>query len=207
MAPTSSAAFLEAVANRRSVYTISNESTVSDEKLKEILTTTLEETPSTFGSFTTRLVLLVKKDHEKLWDITAEVLKAIVPAEGWEATKTKIDSFKAGYGTVLFYEDPENTKALQSKFAIYADRFPEWSAHTSAMHQYIVWTALEAEGLGASLQHYNPLIDAKVSAEWGIPLEWSLIAMLPFGKPTAPAGPKPTGMKKPIEERLKVFGA
>lgn len=60
---------------------------------------------------------------------------------------------------------------------------------------------------GASLQHYNPLIDPKVSAEWNIPLEWKLVAQMPFGKPTAPAGPKPLGMKKPVEERLKVYGA
>lgn len=59
---------------------------------------------------------------------------------------------------------------------------------------------------GASLQHQT-LVDAKASAEWGINPEWSLIAMMPFGKPTAPAGPKPAQMKKPIEERLKVFGA
>ena len=30
------------------------------------------------------------------------------------------------------------------------------------MLQLVVWTALEAEGLGATLQHYNPLIDDEV---------------------------------------------
>jgi predicted oxidoreductase (fatty acid repression mutant protein) len=28
------------------------------------------------------------------------------------------------------------------------------------MHQLVVWTALEIEGYGASLQHYNELIEA-----------------------------------------------
>jgi predicted oxidoreductase (fatty acid repression mutant protein) len=38
------------------------------------------------------------------------------------------------------------------------------------MHQFAAWTALEAEGLGANLQHYNPLPDQKASEIWNIPL-------------------------------------
>lgn len=67
-----------------------------------------------------------------------------------------------------------------------------------------VWTALEAEGLGCNLQHYNPLIDVKVANEWGIDSEWGLKAQMVFGKPTAPPGPK---QMIPAEERMKVFGA
>lgn len=36
------------------------------------------------------------------------------------------------------------------------------------MHQLVVWTALETEGLGATLQHYNPIIDDEVKNEWNI---------------------------------------
>lgn len=42
------------------------------------------------------------------------------------------------------------------------------------MHQYMLWTALEAEGLGANLQHYNPLPNQKASEIWKIPLQWDL---------------------------------
>lgn len=73
-----------------------------------------------------------------------------------------MDSFKAGYGTVLFFEDQSIVKSLQEQFALYADNFPIWSQQTSGMHQLVVWTALEGEGLGATLQHYNPLIDDEV---------------------------------------------
>ena len=107
----------------------------------------------------------------------------------------------------MFFEDPENTKALQSKFEFAKDKFPVWAQHTSAIHQFIVWTALTNSGLGANLQHYNPLIDEKVQETFKVPKEWQLIAQLVFGKPTAPAGPKATGMKKPLSERLFVHGA
>ena len=77
-------------------------------------------------------------------------------------------------------------------------------AYTQGILQFVVWTALEAEGLGATLQHYNELIASQVASTWGLPESWTLIAQMPFGKPTAPAGEKTF---QPIEgERLKVFG-
>lgn len=49
------------------------------------------------------------------------------------------------------------------------------------MHQYVLWTALEAEGCGCNLQHYNPLIDNRVKEEWKVDAEWSLKGQLVFG--------------------------
>lgn len=47
--------------------------------------------------------MLLKAEHEKLWDITKEVLKGVVPADQFEGTAQKIDGFRAGYGTVCFF--------------------------------------------------------------------------------------------------------
>lgn len=58
------------------------------------------------------------------------------------------------------------------------------------MLQFTVWTALEAEGLGANLQHYNPLIDQRVAAEWKVPESWKLNAQLVIGGRAGEAGPK-----------------
>lgn len=49
------------------------------------------------------------------------------------------------------------------------------------MAQLTVWTALAEENLGATLQHYNPLIDTAVANEWQLPKSWKLIAQMPFG--------------------------
>lgn len=67
----------------------------------------------------------------------------------------------------------------------------------------LVWTLLEAEGLGASLQHYNPMIDERVSQEWNVPSEWRLQAQLVFGKSTGPTREK---VFEPVEKRLFVYG-
>lgn len=74
------------------------------------------------------------------------------------------------------------------------------------MLQFAVWTALEAEGLGASLQHYNPLVDARVAEEWKVPVTWKLTAQLVFGG-RASTEPLPEKTFLPLEEKLKVFGA
>jgi predicted oxidoreductase (fatty acid repression mutant protein) len=71
------------------------------------------------------------------------------------------------------------------------------------MHQFAIWTALEAEGLGCNLQHYNPLIDAKVAEKWGVDSDWELNAQLVFGKPEGKAGEK---QFQSLESRVKVFG-
>ena len=72
-------------------------------------------------------------------------------------------------------------KGLQEKFVLYADNFPIWSEQSSGMAQLAVWTALSDADIGASLQHYNPLVDAETAKTWNIPASWKLRAMMPFG--------------------------
>ncbi|HDR7889733.1 TPA: nitroreductase family protein [Bacillus toyonensis] len=192
--------FYTALKERRTYYGINKEVQVSDEKIKEIVEFTVKHTPSAFNSQTARLVVLFCEAHDKLWDITTETLRKVVGDGDFSGTQQKMDSFKAGYGTVLFFEDEAIVKSLQEKFAAYAENFPIWSHQASGMHQLVVWTGLEAEGLGASLQHYNPLIDDEVKQEWNVPANWKLIAQMPFGNPTATPGEKEF---QPLEERVK----
>ncbi|MBN2984327.1 MULTISPECIES: nitroreductase family protein [Cohnella] len=204
MSHTATAAdFLTAVKARRSYYAIGKESPVSDERIHQLIEEAVKHTPSAFNSQSTRIVLLLGAQHDKLWDMTENVLRGIVGDESkFQSTKEKMDSFRNGHGTVLFFEDQEVVRQLQQQFALYKDNFPVWSEHASAMHQFVVWTSLEAEGLGASLQHYNPIIDDEVKRTWNLPDSWKLIAQMPFGKPLAAPGEKEF---QPLEQRVKVF--
>lgn len=194
--------FLTAVADRRSFYSISKASTVSDTRIKEIIDHAVKYTPSAFNSQSTRVVLLLGKHHEQLWDMAKEALRKIVPAENFGSTEDKINSFKNGYGTILYFEDSSIIEGLQNQFALYKDNFPVWSQQANGMHQFVIWTALEEEGLGASLQHYNEIIEADVKKEWKLPDNWKLIAQMPFGKPAASPDEK---NYLPIEERVILF--
>ena len=194
--------FKEALQNRRTCYAINDRSSVPDAEIREIVDFALLHVPSAFNSQSTRLVLLLKAQHKKLWGIVMDSLRAVVPPENFAQTEEKINSFAAGYGTVLFFEDPKVVEDLQGRFPTYADRFPVWSQHTSAMHQLAIWTMLEDVGMGASLQHYNPLIDDKVKAAWGLNPKWTLVAQMPFGGLAQAPDPKEY---LPLDERRKVF--
>ena len=189
---------------RRTIYPLNKELTISKERIQEIVNQATLHTPSAFNSQSNRVVVLFGEEHEKLWDLTADILRTIVPAENWKPTGDKMAMFRAAAGTVLFFDDMDTVATLQAQWAPYADKFPTFATESLAMQQFLTWTALELEGLGANLQHYSPLIDEKVQQTWKIPSTWRLDAQLVFGGKAGEAGEKAF---KPVEERVKVFGA
>lgn len=195
--------FKDVIKHRRTYYSISNASPISDKEIQEIVEYAVLHVPSPFNSQSTRIVLLLGDNHRKLWGIVKESLQKIVPEENFKATADKIDNcFASGYGTVLFFEDQTVVQGLQNAFPPYSENFPKWSEHTSAMHQFAIWGMLEDAGFGASLQHYNPLIDAEVTKAWGLDANWKLISQMPFGMPTAEPGEKEFSS---LEKRVLVF--
>lgn len=190
----------EAAKNRRSIYAIGRKEVVSKERIQEIVNNAMLFAPTAFNSQSGRIVVLFDQNHDRLWEITREALRPLVPADAFASTEAKLDSFKAGSGTILFFEDMSVVKGLEEQFALYKDNFQPWSLQSSGMLQYIVWTALGAEGLGASLQHYNPVIDQDVKEAFHIPASYKLIAQMPFGSIEAEAG-EPAAI--PVEERVR----
>ncbi|KAK0674056.1 Nitroreductase-like protein [Cercophora samala] len=203
-APAGADAFLSYVKARRTIYTLNKDLPVPTDRVQEIVKEALLHVPSSFNSQSNRVLVLLGAEHDKFWDLTTSILKSIVPEASFASTAARMAGFKAGAGTVLFFEDQDVVKGMQEKFALYADRFDPWAGHSSAMLQFAVWTALEAEGLGANLQHYNPLVDEKVQQEWSVPATWKLSAQLVFGGRAGEAGDKTF---EPLETKYKVFGA
>lgn len=196
--------FLELIKNRRSIYTIGKNITHTTTDLTTLIQETIKQSPSSFNSQSSRAVILFHAEHEKFWNfVRKELAQYAANEEALNKTNAKIDSFAAGVGTVLFFEDQQVIADLQARFALYAENFPIWSEHSTAIAQFSVWSALHTEGLGASLQHYNPIVDEKVHAEWHIPTSWKLRAQLVFGSVEAPAAEK-TYIDD--AERFKVFG-
>lgn len=189
---------------RRSIYALSDNMPVSNDEVVDLVQHAILHTPSAFNSQSTRIVVLFGADHNKLWDITEETLKDIVnDEEKFQGTKDKIAGFRAGAGTIMFFEDKGVVKKMQENAPLYADKFPIWAHQTSAMHQYVIWTALASLDIGANLQHYNPVIDQKVADAWNIAEDWEINAQMVFGAIGQPAGDKAF---QPVDERMKVFG-
>ena len=193
---------LQLIEKRRSIYALGDRKILGEERIAEIVQEAVKHCPTAFNSQSSRVVVLFGKNHHKLWDIVVQNLKKIVPEKDFAKTEGKIASFAAGYATILFFEDETVVTQLQQKFPLYADNFPKWALQSNGMLEYIVWMALEADDAGASLQHYNPLIDDDVKKEWNLPQTWKLLAQMPVGSVEAPADEKDF---LPLEERVKIF--
>ena len=182
---------LDLAKKRRSIYALGRNVEQSQDDIANLIKEDIKWAPTPFNNQTTRAVILFNENHEKLWDIVAKRLKSEVPTEAaYQKTLEKINGFKAAFGTVLFYTDEKIVHRFENDFALYADNFADWSEQAQGNAQFAVWTSLAENGIGANLQHYNPLIDDQVKEAFNIPDSWKLRAQLDFGSIEAPAGDK-----------------
>lgn len=194
---------IELLKKRRSAYHIGKNVTLSDEEITTLVKEAVKESPTSFNSQTARVVILFGEAHNKLWDITEKQLRNEVPdEEAFQATVQKLASFRAGYGTILLFEDQDVVRGLQEQFSLYAENFPIWSEQGSGIASMSIWLSLTENNIGASLQHYNPLIDADVQKEWDLPENWLLRGQMPFGSIESEPAEK---AYLPESERFRVF--
>ncbi|MCM0583510.1 nitroreductase family protein [Weissella diestrammenae] len=183
--------FLNLEAKRRSIYALGKQVTVGDDQLVSLIETAIKEAPTSFNNQTVRAVILFGEKHDQAWDLVADRLKSEVPDEAaWEATQNKVNGFKAGYATVLFYTDTDVVKQFENDFALYADNFYDWSEQGHGIATYATWLAITEAGLGGTIQHYNPLIDDSFAQAFDIPSNWRLRSQFVIGSIEAPAGEK-----------------
>lgn len=194
--------FKEAMEERRSIYAICDESPVTAEEILDIIDHSTKHVPSAFNCQSQRVAVLFGERHLEFWGIVMETLRKRIMADEFRPTENRINGFAAGCGTLLFYDDTSVTKGLMERFSPYRDNIPNWAEQANGMLQFAIWAQLEAAGLGASLQHYNPIIDNEVRNAFTIPSDWRLIAQMPFGVPTEDPNVKDF---EPIERRVIVI--
>ena len=191
--------YQDAIAARHSAYMLDDrieDAGVSADDVLAMLRSIAPKVPSSYNSQSARLVLLTGEDHRRFWGIVEDVLRAKVNDDKrFARTEVKLRGFAAAAGTVLFYEIDSVTEGLKETYPSYADVFPTWAEHGNAMIQFAVWTGFYDMGLAANIQHYNPIIDARVAEEFSVPEGYRLVAQMVFGRETqVPAGkPKLSG--------------
>ena len=186
---------IKSLENRRTYYNIDKNLPVLEKEIEEKIKEVTELVPDAFNMKSARIVLAFGEKHDRLWDEIYNVFEGKVPRE-------KIDSFKAGAGTVLFLYDEATVKKMQEQFSTYADNFPVWANQANGMLQLAVWSMLRELNVGASLQHYNPVIDARVKEIFDIPENFKLVAQMPFGGIVSEPDKKE---KEDIDKRVTVL--
>lgn len=198
-----SSCLVEALRKRRSYYHLDRNIPIDEERIVDFVRETVRNVPSAFNSQSSRLVLLLGDSHSRFWQAVCDSIKKIVPDDAYRKSEEKIHrSFASGYGTVLFYEDGDVISSLEREYPLYAKDFPIYSQQTSAMHQMVLWTLLCDAGLGASLQHYESLVEADCRRMFSMPDEWRLVAQMPFGRPLDIPGEKSF---VPLDERIRIL--
>ncbi|GAB7353363.1 hypothetical protein MBLNU459_g3845t1 [Dothideomycetes sp. NU459] len=134
--------FLEATKARRSLYALSKESPISNDRIISIVEHALRWAPTPFNARSCRCVILFGSEHDRLWDLGTAGIQQRMPM-AVDILGPKVQGFKAGYGTVLFFEDVNSVRELSPRFAKLSEDNPEWYEQSSGMHQYV---ALPASG-------------------------------------------------------------
>ena len=108
-----------------------------------------------------RIVVALGTKQDQLWDMIYNVF-------GGKVDREKIDTFKSAYGTIVYFYDKSIVQHMQEQFPRYKENFP-------------IWTELAGLGIGANIQHYNPVIDKAVQELFNIPENYVVVAQMPFG--------------------------
>jgi len=177
-----SMSIIESLAKRRTVYALNKTLPVAEETVVKTIEQAVELVPDAFNMKSQRVVIALGAKQDELWDTIYNVF-------GGKVAREKIDGFKAAAGPVLYFVNEDVVKSLQAKFPRYAENFPNWAQQANGMLQISIWTALRDLGVGANIQHYNPVIDAAVNAQ------------MPFGGIVAEPDPKE---KENIAERVRI---
>ncbi|SEM94567.1 hypothetical protein SAMN05216431_11521 [Ligilactobacillus sp. WC1T17] len=195
--------FNELQKKRHSVYDISKNVFLTKDEIIAMIQEAVRDSPTAFNNQTVRVVITFGESSDKVWDITLEELEKVSASPAaFAKTTAKINTFKAGFGTILFFTETDTVKKMEEAFPLYAANFGDWAEQGLGGAQQAVWETLTEHDLGGSLQHYNPLIDAKISKAFALPKSWKLRAQMPFGAIETPAEAKD---KIAVADQFKIF--
>lgn len=192
----------DSLSRRRSIYALGHTRIVTDFCLEDTLKDCLKNCPTPFNAQSARLVLLLNKNHLDFWNLVLQKVTAAAPIGKKESVKQKINSFAVAYGTILFFEDLSVLEQLQKDFPLYQKNMHDWTYEANGMLQYMIWQALAENEIGASLQHYNELIENDVKKMLSLPDNWKILAQMPFGSIEKTPAEKTF---LPLENRLMIF--
>lgn len=187
---------------RRSVYGLGKLSHSADVCLEDSVKSCVLHCPTPFNVQSARVVILLNDSHQVLWNKIWQNLKKLIPVASQKSTQQKIANFSVASGTILFFEDKHSLAELKKRFPLYAKNMKTWVQQANGMLQFMVWQVLAENNIGASLQHYNEIIEKDLPYLYGIPQNWELVAQMPFGSIEKEPAEKTF---LPLDDRIIVF--
>jgi hypothetical protein len=101
---TQTSTYLDAVKQRRTVYGVTDEVAISNDRIVEIAHAVIQSCPSAWNMQSTRMLITLGAEHKNFWNTVISSAKPFVlehqGEEAWERNETRFKSFQAAYGTV-----------------------------------------------------------------------------------------------------------
>ncbi len=137
--------------------------------------------PAAFNQPPWRIVV-VRQRLPQFWDVVAGAVRERLDGDRQTRYLDRIDGFRPGVATVLVYEAQASRTALQDAWGISPEQAASFAEQGLGMVQLALWLAITGEGLSASLQHWEWLVEQPAAAFLGVPAgDFRLMAMLPIG--------------------------
>lgn len=192
----------DSLSTRRSIYGLGKMSSTANTCLEDSVKSCLLNCPTPFNVQSARVVILFDKYHHQFWNLVWNNLHSIISPKNYRNVKEKIDNFAKAHGTILFFEDKNALRELKKKFPLYSKNMKIWTQQANGMLQFMIWQVLAENNIGASLQHYNEIIEKDLYPLYNIPKNWELVAQMPFGSIEKEPEPKTF---LPLDNRIKIF--
>lgn len=166
--------YIDVIKNRRSRYDLTRELPLNEAAFEGLVKDAIFWTPDAFNMNSTRAIIVTGENHEKVWDAVLRVFDG-------QVTPERVAPFKAAYATILFFVDDDVVANLQEQFPIFESNFPRWATESNGMAIVNTWNALSEAGIGANIQHYNPVVDDAIREIFGTPESWRLTTQMVVG--------------------------
>lgn len=92
--------FLTEIRTRRTCYSVEAKSPISDARIVEIAREVVKHSPSSFNCQSTRLVILLRDEHVRFWEMAKECFEATMQQDIYGGYEKKLLRRQEAYGTV-----------------------------------------------------------------------------------------------------------
>jgi predicted oxidoreductase (fatty acid repression mutant protein) len=138
-------------------------------------------TPAAYNLPPWRLVL-VHEGRDETWQQIETAFRDYLSGERLERNLSRLEGFRSGVALALLYEDLRVGRTLREEKGASHELATQFVQQALGMVQLSLWLALTAEGLSASLQHWEEFLADRTEQLTGLPAaDFQLAAAMPIG--------------------------
>jgi hypothetical protein len=148
---------------------------------RERLLDAIQHTPAAYNLPPWRIVL-VHERRDALWAEIAQGFRETLADDRLDRYLDRLHGFASGIAVALIFEDRTVARALKEDRGASSEIAGAFVQQALGMVQLALWLAVTAEGLVASLQHWDHLVGPRLARFAGLPeTEHALAAVMPIG--------------------------